>query len=74
MRELVRTNDPVFLSWLTAALRGAGLEPVVLDTHTAILEGSVSAIQSRVMVADGDYFVASRILAEGRNSGDREMT
>lgn len=73
MRELVRTNDLVFLSWLTAALRGAGLEPVVLDNHTAILEGSVSAIQRRVMVANGDYFVASRILAEGEAFGDPEI-
>ncbi len=62
MRELVRSNDLVFLSWLTAALRGVGIEPVVLDSHTAILEGSVAAIQRRVMVADTDYFQAKRCM------------
>lgn len=63
MRELVRTNDPVFLSWLIAALREVGIEPLVFDTHTAILEGSVNAIQRRVMVGDDEYFPASRIMA-----------
>lgn len=65
MRELLRTNDPVLISWLTAALREASIHAVVLDTHTAVLEGSVAAIQRRVMVADADYFLASRILADG---------
>lgn len=69
MRELVRTNDLVFLSWLTAELRAAGLEPVVLDGHTALLEGSVSAIQRRVMVDDGDYFAARRIMEAGEEVG-----
>ncbi len=70
MRELVRTNDLVFLSWLTSALREAGLEAIVLDSHTSILEGSISAIQRRVMVDDADYFAASRILAEGEQAGE----
>ncbi|MDX9860169.1 MAG: DUF2007 domain-containing protein [Rhodospirillales bacterium] len=69
MKELVRTNDPVLISWLTAALRGASIHPVVLDTHTAILEGSVSAIQRRVMVADDDLPRAARLLAEAEAGG-----
>lgn len=70
MKELLRTNDPVLLSWLTAALRDHAIEAIVLDTHTAILEGSIGAIQRRVMVADADHFMASRVLAEV----DREET
>ena len=64
MRELVRTNDPVLISWLTVALRDHAIEAIVLDTHTAILEGSIGAIQRRVMVADADFFMASRVLAD----------
>lgn len=64
MKELLRTNDPVLISWLTAALGEHAIEAVVLDTHTAVLEGSIGAIQRRVMVADADYFLASRVLAE----------
>ncbi len=64
MDELVRTNDPVLLSWLTARLSGQDIEAVVLDTHTSVMEGSISAIQRRVMVESHDLEMARRILAE----------
>ena len=41
MEELVRTNDAVFLSWLTARLAGVNIDAVVLDTHTSVMEGSI---------------------------------
>lgn len=64
MRELVRTNNPVLLSWLTALLRNAGIEAVVFDTHTSIVEGSVGAIPRRLMVVDPDYEAARRIIVD----------
>lgn len=64
MVELIRTNDAVLLSWLTAALADAGVESVILDVHTSVLEGSISAIPRRVMVAAGDLVRAQRVLAE----------
>ena len=50
MRELLRTNDTVRLSWLQAMLASAGIEAVILDTHTSVIEGSVGAIPRRLMV------------------------
>ena len=64
MVELIRTNDPVLLSWLTAALAEARIEAIVLDVHTSILEGSVSAIPRRVMVDDNDLARAKRLVDE----------
>lgn len=64
MVELIRTNEPVLLSWLTAALAADGIEAVVLDTHASIIEGSISAIPRRLMVADEDLFRARHVLAE----------
>ncbi len=64
MKELLRTTDPVRLSWLTALLADAGIPAIVLDTHTSILEGSISAIQRRLMVADEDLQQARRVLIE----------
>ena len=64
MRELLRTNDPVLLSWVTARLAEEGVEAIVLDHHTSVLEGSVSAIQRRVMVDDSAMFRARRVLDE----------
>jgi len=55
MKELLRTNDPVRLSWAVATLAQAGIECLVLDQHTSVVEGSIGAIQRRLMVAEGDY-------------------
>ncbi len=54
MRELLRTNDTVRLSWLQAMLASAGIEAVILDTHTSILEGSAGAIPRRLLVHEAD--------------------
>ena len=62
MRELLRTNDAVLISWAVAMLAGEGIEAVVLDGHTAALEGSISAIPRRVMVEDGQLRRARRVL------------
>jgi hypothetical protein len=64
MRELIRSNDPVFLSWIVAMLAGEGIEAVVLDGHTSILEGSISAIPRRVMVVSEDYEQSRRLLED----------
>jgi hypothetical protein len=64
MKELLRTNDPVLLTWLAALLRDQGVESVVFDTHTSVLEGSANAIPRRMMVIDDDYVAARRILIE----------
>ncbi|MEL0112731.1 MAG: DUF2007 domain-containing protein, partial [Rickettsiales bacterium] len=61
MKELVRTNDPVRISWLTAILSAQGIDAIVLDNHTSILEGQIGAIPRRVMVIDED-FEAARVI------------
>ena len=55
MKELLRTNDPVRLSWLQSLLRDSGIESLVLDQHTSLVEGSIGAIPRRLVVAVSDY-------------------
>ena len=69
MIELIRTNDPVLLSWLLAQLSDEGIEAIVLDSHASVMEGSISAIQRRIMVIDDDLIVAQSILAEAEKIG-----
>lgn len=64
MKELLRTNNPVRISWLTALLADADIEAVILDTHMAVLEGSASAIRRRLMVNNDDYPRARRVLED----------
>lgn len=63
MIELVRSNEPVFLSWLLAALQQEGIEALVLDAYTSAAEGSIAAIPRRVMVAEDNAIRARRVLA-----------
>ena len=69
MKELVRTNNPVLLSWLTALLKVSGIETFVLDSHTSVLEGSSNAIQRRLMVIDEDYAAARERVTEAGEGG-----
>ena len=64
MRELLRTNDSVRLSWLQAMLASAGIEAVILDTHTSIIEGSIGAIPRRLMVREADEARARQVLKD----------
>lgn len=64
VRELLRTNEPVFLSWMDALLRSEGIDIVVLDAHMSVLEGSAGAILRRVMVPEEDYARARKLLEE----------
>jgi hypothetical protein len=63
MKELLRTNDTVRLSFLQSLLRDSGVESIVLDHHTSLVEGSIGAIPRRLMVAQQDYHLACSVLA-----------
>ncbi len=64
MKELLRTNDIVRLSWLQAILNDAGIDCLVLDNHTSLVEGSIGAIQRRLMVAIDDHARATALIAQ----------
>ena len=64
MKELLRTNDPVRLSFLEALLKDSGIESLVLDHHTSLVEGSIGAIPRRLMVAEGDHSRARLLIAD----------
>lgn len=64
MKELLRTNNSVLLSFASTLLAEAAIEAVILDSHTSILEGSIGAIPRRLMVRDEDHARAKRLLEE----------
>jgi hypothetical protein len=63
MKELLRTNDPIRLSWVQALLRDGGIDSIVLDRHTSVMEGSIGAIPRRLMVAARDHARAKALVA-----------
>ncbi len=64
MREVLRTNDLVLLSFARHVLSDAGIECWVLDEHVAAVEGSLFAFPRRLMVRDEDARQALELLAD----------
>ena len=52
MAELVRTNDPGVISVIEGLLAGAEIPYQVTDRNMSVLEGSINAIQVRILVLD----------------------
>ena len=52
MRELLRTSNPVLVSFVEALLREAGIAYHVADVNTSSIEGSISIFPRRVLVAE----------------------
>jgi hypothetical protein len=67
MKELVRSNDPVFLSWLQAALAEAGIAAIIFDQYASAVDGSIGAVPRRVMVHEDDFHRAQWVM---NTSGD----
>ena len=63
MKELFRSNNPVELSLLRSLLDDAGIGYMSTDFHSSMIEGSIGAIQQRILVLDRDHYEASRLLS-----------
>lgn len=64
MIELLRTNDPVLLSFAEAILTGGAVDYFVADRHMSALEGSLGFLQRRLLVADDHFAQARRLLRD----------
>ena len=64
MIEILRTNNPVELSYCTAQLEASGIPFKVLDQYASMVEGSIGAIQQRVLVNEADEAAARRIVSD----------
>ena len=64
MRELIRSNDMVRISFLRALLAEASIETRILDEHMSKLEGSIIALPKRLAVAEDQFQRAVRILID----------
>mgnify|MGYP003774649993 FL=1 len=64
MIELMRTNDPVMLSFVEALLRDSGLSYFVADQNMSVIEGSLGILPRRVMVSEHDLEEARLLLKD----------
>ena len=54
MEELLRSNDPVYLSFVRHLLAEEGIDFLQLDDHMSALEGSIGVLPRRILVARND--------------------
>lgn len=64
MIELMRTNDMVLLSFAESLMKSAGIFYLLTDQNTSIAEGSLGAIQCRLIVEKKRSKEAKQILIE----------
>lgn len=60
MRELLRTNDLVLLSYAIHLLDEADIPSMVLDNHASAIEGSIGALPRRLVVEADNFEAAKR--------------
>lgn len=64
MQEVVRSNDPVLISFIRSLLLDSEIPFFEFDGHASVLEGSAGAIRCRLMVSDLDADRARALLAD----------
>ncbi|MCF6272703.1 MAG: DUF2007 domain-containing protein [Rhodobacteraceae bacterium] len=70
MKEILRTTNALDITFATALLKGEGIRYFSFGEHMAALEGSTGVFPRRLMVADGDAFMAAAVLRDnGIESG-----
>jgi hypothetical protein len=64
MQDILRSNDPVVISFAQNVLQQAGIANFVADQHMSIVEGSIGAFPRRLLVEASDWGEARRLLDE----------
>ena len=74
MREILRSNDAVLISFAQSVLRQAGIASFLADQHISVVEGSIGAFPRRLLVGSEDWPTARRAAGRGRSRRLRSST
>ena len=64
MIEVLRTNNPIRLDYAMVLLKQAGCHPFVADRFMAAAEGSILAVERRILVPDEYAGTAKDVLKQ----------
>lgn len=64
MKELIRTNDAVLLSFAESLMKDAGIGYFIADQGMSILEGSLGLLPRRFLVNEDDEEDARQLLID----------
>lgn len=64
MVELLRSNDPVLISFAASLLADAKITHSVADSHMSVIDGSIPVVTNRILVAEDELDAARDLLTE----------
>ena len=67
MKEPLRTNDLILISKIKIILNVADIHYAIFDTHASIIEGSIDAIQKRILVSYADFKRSQKLIKDLTN-------
>ena len=62
MKEIIRTNDLILISRIQSILNDAAIQYELFDSHASIIEGSINAIQKRIVVYNNDFQLSQKLI------------
>ncbi len=70
MKELLRSNNPVFLSFVDALLNEAGIHHQIVDVNMSIIEGSIGVLPRRMLVVNDDHEAATQLIIDAGHASE----
>ncbi|MGJ8534299.1 MAG: DUF2007 domain-containing protein [Alphaproteobacteria bacterium] len=64
MKEILRTNDMVLISFVETLLTEARIKYLVLDQNMSVLDGSIGVLPRRLLVAEEQETAARNLFEE----------
>lgn len=64
MQPVIKTTNPVLLSYAVSLLKDAGIPAQVYDRNISFIEGGIGVFPRRLMVADDMLDAARTVLVE----------
>ena len=64
MKELLRTTDPITISFATALLQGEDIQVFAMDVHMSTLEGGIGVLPRRLLVHPDDLPLAQQAMRD----------
>ena len=72
MKEVLRTNNLILISRVQSILNDAAIQYELLDSHASIIEGSINAIQKRIVVSNNDFIRSRKLIQYLTNDEEYE--
>ena len=72
MKELIRTNDLILISRIQSILINATIHYELLDVYASTVEGSINAIQKRIVVSNDDFNLSQELIQVLTNNEENQ--